>query len=80
LELDVRRELDRASGRTLTHTDGKLPVANPSTRSGGLVPQFLKKSIYESKKLRKFKFNFLKPLYQNQDFKSFVGLDDYLIN
>jgi hypothetical protein len=40
LELDVRRELDRAFGRTLTHTDGKLPVAIPSTRFGGLVPQF----------------------------------------
>ena len=23
-QVDVRRELDRASGRTLTHTDGKL--------------------------------------------------------
>jgi hypothetical protein len=29
LEVDVRRELDRAFVRTLTHTDGKLPVATP---------------------------------------------------
>ena len=29
LELDVRRELDRTSSRTLTHTHGKLPVATP---------------------------------------------------
>ena len=28
-KLDVPREVDRPSGRTLTNTDGKLPVATP---------------------------------------------------